>query len=162
MHPADIYIAVPVAKIFILTTLTKTPVSVWYSIQQAVMFLCKVFVHSLGISGLVTRHDRRTLLYTNLALSLTRQDHFKHWLPPTRPSLHERALKNYLAHAIPKCKTKRMLNRPMFYVCQIKSILMFTFNVCEVGKFSCSTSLLLHIVQRYNKIIIIVCYCKPI
>ena len=70
---------------------------------------------ALEETRLPTLHARWEQLYLGFAQSSYANDHqFIDWFPPQRQSLHGRSLRNKSAINIPKCKTNRTCNSPIY------------------------------------------------
>ena len=70
-------------------------------------------------TGLPTLHTRREQLCLSFTQSLYANDQYIDWFPLQRQSLHGRNLRNKSAINIPKCKTNRTRNSPIYYLARL-------------------------------------------
>ena len=74
---------------------------------------------TLEETGLPTLHTRRECLCLSFARSLYNNPAFKHWFPPQRQNIHNQTLRNISSISIPRCRSHRTLNTPIFYLSRL-------------------------------------------
>ena len=72
------------------------------------------YERALAESDLPTLHARREHLCLSFARSLYNSPAFKHWFPPQRQNMHNYRLRNRSSITIPRCRSQRTLNAPIF------------------------------------------------